>query len=270
MIIYTETDQFGRFDFLIECASDPPTSPTTPSPTEPQSQLTCTNGTVTGEYNDELIEFTVILPFDGDFLFRGLIGSVAGNSLVIRDSSGLVVASDGDLDDPDGAVNGQRIIEGLTAGIYTVELDGASGTFDDFEVELECSTKSPSTEPTVPPTVLMTPSPTNPISTLQCDRNLTGDYNGKLVTVKVYIPFDGDMRFYARIEGDDDETPQILFIRNNSGRIIASDGDLGDDDGVSDGIRTVDNLSAGNYTVEFEFDSDSISTGTFVVGVDCR
>ena len=267
MVIYTESDQFGQFHFAMDCASDSPTtSPTTPSPTTP-SNLTC-DSVLTGDYNDELIVFTAELPFDGDFLFRALIDSVAGSSLVVRDGNGLVIASDGDQGDPDGAVDGQRIVERLAAGTYSVELDADPGTVGQFEVELECSSSAPTSEPTLEPTMDSLVSTTEDDgSVLQCDDFVEGDYVGDLVVVDVYIPYDGDMTFYALINGDQN-TPRILIIRDAAGTIIAADGDSADPDGVTDGDRTVEGLSAGNYTVEFDSNT-APSPSTFVVGVDC-
>jgi len=117
---------------------------------------------------------------------------------------------------------------------------------NDGDDDTTTSSTSTSTTTTSTPNnnvIPTTPSPTNPLSVLQCDSTLNGVYNGDLVVVDVYIPFDGDMTFYAQIFGDSN-VPRVLLIRDINGVIIAADGDSSDPDGVSNGIRTIEVFNA--------------------------
>ena len=142
----------------------------------------------------------------------------------------------------------------------------AGDILPDFCGDDDDTTSSTSTTTTpINPIIPTTPSPTNPQTVLQCGNNIQGDYNGGLVTVDVYIPFDGDIEFYAGVNAV--FTDMIVLIRDASGTIIAADGDSTDPDGESDGYRTIEGLPAGNYTVEFV--SSTETAGIFVVGVEC-
>ena len=158
--------EFGTFDFNVMCSSAAPSAaPTTPSPTDPVDAIECGGGTVSGEFNDELLTFTVTVDTETNLYFVASIDDDVPRSVVLRDANGLIVQADGDQSDPDGAVNGEIAVEDVSPGTYFLEIDGDDDEVAPFEVTLECYTSDPtadpSNEPTASPTeVPVTPNPT--------------------------------------------------------------------------------------------------------------
>ena len=138
--------------------------------------------------------------------------------------------------------------------------------------------ESPSSIPTLEPIIsvfattesptgfAVTPSPTTLQDTLECDEQIVGDYNDESIELNVSIPFDGDMTFTATINGAD-SLIKSLIIRDSIGNIVGADGDTSDPDGTSNGVRLIEDLPAGSYTVELD-GVDGVFA-VFALSVDC-
>ena len=140
----------------MDCNTLSPTaSPTTPSPTNPQSivsPIDIDGGKLVGPYNNESVAITVEIPFECDVVFDG-----TGNdtdlddvTLIVQDDSSMTVSVDGDAVDEDGTVNGVVVISDLEPGIYTVILTAGNGQFGTFDFSVDCASDAPSTSPTTP------------------------------------------------------------------------------------------------------------------------
>ena len=77
------------------------------------------------------------------------------------------------------------------------------------------------------------------------------------------VPFDGDITFSALIG---DSAPDSVVIRDSNGDIVGADADSNDPDGTFDGVRTVNDLGSGTYTVIV---FDGALRGAFSVAVEC-
>ena len=117
--------------------------------------------TTSGDFNDELLTFTVTVDTVTNLQFYALIGDDIPRSVVLRDSNGLIMVSDGDPND--GSVDGGINVESASPGVYYLEIDGDDDEFSDFNVSLLCFTSFPTTEPTSNPTTL--PSSTTSTTT---------------------------------------------------------------------------------------------------------
>ena len=79
---------FGQFEVSTVCTTDAPTKapsqdPTnppsrdpTPSPTQPQTSIGC-GETADGDFNNEPVEVTVVIPYDGDMTLSMVILLIA-------------------------------------------------------------------------------------------------------------------------------------------------------------------------------------------------
>jgi len=234
--------------------------------------------TVSGDYNDILIEFDVILPIEGDMLIdatNSVMTDKDGNSaydvigieLLFPDGSTLV--SDGD-NVPGGASDSYPDdylllgVDGVENGTFTLYLFVGPGfpppvdTFGTFEITFSCATMEPTTSPTSDPTAApITAAPTQPgaVGTGTSSGNdIEGDYNDEAVVFTVIAATECDATF----DGSGSTVSGLTInVTDSSGAVVATGGST----------VTVSNLPAGNYTVTLEADEDE--EGTFAFSFVC-
>ncbi len=248
-----------------------PVLPTTPSPTNPQSVLQC-DDSLEGDYNGDLVTVDVYIPFDGDIAFTVSINNESSDLIVlIRDGSGTIIAADGDSGDADGQSDGVRVIEGLSAGNYTVEFVSSTESAGTFVVGLECTTLEPTATSTPSPVPITTPSPTQPtdiVSPIDVDGGeLVGPYNNESVVITVDIPYECNVAVFDGTGNATDLDDVRLTVRDNASAIVAVDGDSVDEDGAANGVVVISGLAPGIYTVTLSAGNGQF--GTFDFDVMC-
>eukprot|EP01083_Nonionella_stella_P151889 486055_1 len=143
---------YGTFNVHISCPYDATQNPSTalsrsptPKPTVP-SALTCGQQAI-GDYNNQILEFYVVLPDDGDLIFDASSSSITVQSLTAVFGATTI----GEDTDNDGILT----LPDAIAADYYFSLQAPNGVYGTFDVRISCQhdqpTRSPFTEPTVKP-----------------------------------------------------------------------------------------------------------------------
>eukprot|EP01083_Nonionella_stella_P111155 325910_1 len=130
----------------------PTLSPTTPKPTPPGT-LSC--GSIeTGEYNGEILRFTINLPHKGDLIFDASASLFDVTAMEALDEERSVLL-DADSD------NDELItLYDMDNGNYVFSIYGGTQTGVQYEIRTSCPTPQPSSTPTYVPTLSPTSNPT--------------------------------------------------------------------------------------------------------------
>eukprot|EP01083_Nonionella_stella_P068137 180704_1 len=129
-----------------------PSRAPTPKPTDP-SLLTCGQQAI-GDYNDQILEFHVRLPYAGDLTFDASSSNIEIQSLTAV--FGMTpVGSDTDND-------GILTLPDAIAADYLFALRAPNGVYGTFDVSISCQSNQPTLAPTLRPSQLPTDAPIQP------------------------------------------------------------------------------------------------------------
>ena len=267
----------GTFSLDISCSSLAPTrspteSPTTPAPTLFEGNASC-GDTLTGDYNDKVINFTFVLDQDGDIIIDARASNYSGNwngqlvGIEITTPDGDTIA-DGDELDVCGDEHLLLCLDDVEAGVYIIQFfvgnNPPQNYFGTFNISIECFTNSPTSSPTMSPTSTpTTDQPTTGRPTAECD---TCPFEVVLSEISSVSVSDCESESESDSDsdsdsdsGDSDSSEALIGSDDESGmRLMANDAGASSEDNESDdGTRDSETESASDN----DGDSDDESEG---------
>eukprot|EP01083_Nonionella_stella_P186440 682449_1 len=234
-----------QIDNPTQNPSKVPSRSPTPKPTVP-SLLTCGQQAV-GDYNNQILEFYVVLPSAGDLIFNASSSSFAIQSLTAVFGATTI----GEDTDHDGILT----LPDAIAADYYFSLRAPNGVYGTFNVHISCpydATQNPSTALSRSPT----PKPTVP-SALTCGQQAIGDYNNQILEFYVVLPSAGDLIFDASSSSITVQSLTAVFGATTIG-----------EDTDHDGILTLPDAIAADYY--FSLQAPNGVYGTFDVRISCQ
>eukprot|EP01083_Nonionella_stella_P113962 336456_1 len=219
-----------------ESPTNKPTKrPTTLPPTTPGS-IFCGDQDVVGEYNGQVLEFTVVMMHPGDMSFDMSYSTFIVTAIEAYDNDNTLLDTDYDG-------NQAIYLSDKPEGSYKFKILGTQQTGLQYDVRTRCTTASPTPAPSEPPTNPPSVNPTEPptknrvIATdhptqsptarpstvptrpgdLTCGSHVSGAYNGVSVMFTLHVSYESDVTFDA---SQSTFTVESISVINTEGAVI--------------------------------------------------
>eukprot|EP01083_Nonionella_stella_P135881 413318_1 len=222
-----------------------PSKRPTPNPTPSPSLGPTISGTLscgertTGTFLGAPVTFYVQIPFQGNLVFDASHSAFTVTDIEAYSKLNVQLGVD---DDKDQIIT----LTDVMSGVYQFVINGETAT-SEYDIEISCSSDMPTASPTHRPT-----------NHLECDDDITGNYNDETLTFVVQTTYDGSVTFDAS-ESDFN----IAFIEglSESDEVLGHDSD-------HDKRLTLSNVKEGIY--QFKMFAEGGTFGIFNVKIQCQ
>eukprot|EP01083_Nonionella_stella_P185834 678768_1 len=222
-----------------------PSKRPTPNPTPSPSLGPTISGTLscgertTGTFLGAPVTFYVQIPFQGNLVFDASHSAFTVTDIEAYSKLNVQLGLD---DDKDQIIT----LTDVMSGVYQFVINGETAT-SNYDIEISCSSDMPTASPTHRPT-----------NHLECDDDITGNYNDETLTFVVQTTYDGSVTFDAS-ESDFN----IAFIEglSESDEVLGHDSD-------HDKRLTLSNVKEGIY--QFKMFAEGGTFGIFNVKIQCQ